>query len=148
MSGKTLGWSGDANDPTSLAIGIAKLETFCRNLEDKIDKNEESSGDIVKLRVELEGLQAKTSELKARLVSVEDLVGEVENTKKILKMLTPKTLTLVISMIMGTSVGGSHVVESFTDNEAVIEEKVEDHDSKVSVLMERIRQLEEEREGK
>ena len=92
MSGKTLGWSGDANDPTSLAIGIAKLETFCRNLEDKIDKNEESADDVVKLRVELDELKGKVSELKARLVSIEDLQEEVESAKKILKMLNPKTL--------------------------------------------------------
>lgn len=148
MSGKTLGWSGDPNDPTSLAVGIAKLETFCRNLEDKIDKNEESAEDVVKLRVELNELNGKVSELKARLVSIEDLQEDVESAKKILKMLNPKTLLAGVAMVMGTSVGGSQVVESFTDNEAVIEEKVEDHDSKVSVLMERIRQLEQEREGK
>ncbi len=144
MSGKTLGWSGDANDPTSLAIGIAKLETFCRNLEDKIDKNEESVGDVVKLRVELDELKGKVSELKARLVSVEDLQEEVESAKKILKMLNPKTILAAIAMMMGGSVGGSHVVESFTDNEAVIEEKVEDQDNKYDRLMRRIRELEEE----
>lgn len=144
MSGKTLGWSGDANDPTSLAIGIAKLETFCRNLEDKIEKNEESTGDVVKLRVELDELKGKVSELKARLVSVEDLQEDVESAKKILKMLNPKTLLAGVAMMMGGSVGGSAVVDSITGDEAVIEEKVEDQDNKYEHLMKRIKELEAE----
>ncbi len=144
MSGKTLGWSGDANDPTSLAIGIAKLETFCRNLEDKIEKNEESTGDVVKLRVELDELKGKVSELKARLVSIEDLQEDVESAKKILKMLNPKTLLAGVAMMMGGSVGGSAVVDSITGDEAVIEEKVEDQDNKYEHLMKRIKELEAE----
>ena len=141
-SGKTLGWSGDANDPTSLAVGIAKLETFCRNLEDKIDKNEESADDVVKLRVELDELKGKVSELKARLVSIEDLQEDVESAKKILKMLNPKTLLAGVAMMMGGTVGGSAVVDSITGDEAVIEEKVEDQDNKYEHLMKRIRELE------
>lgn len=144
MSGKTLGWSGDANDPTSLAIGIAKLETFCRNLEDKIDKNEESADDVVKLRVELDELKGKVSELKARLVSIEDLQEEVESAKKILKMLNPKTLLAGVAMMMGGTVGGSAVVDSITGDETVIEEKVEDQDNKYEHLMKRIKELEAE----
>ena len=142
MSGKTLGWSGDANNPTSLAVGIAKLETFCRNLEDKIDKNEESADDVVKLRVELDELKGKVSELKARLVSIEDLQEDVESAKKILKMLNPKTLLAGVAMMMGGTVGGSAVVDSITGDETVIEEKVEDQDNKYENLMKRIRELE------
>lgn len=146
-SGKTLGWSGDANNPTSLAVGIAKLETFCRNLEDKIDKNEESADDVVKLRVELDELKGKMSELKARLVSIEDLQEDVESAKKILKMLNPKTLLAGVAMMMGGTVGGSAVVDSITGDEAVIEEKVEDQDNKYEHLMKRIKELEAEAEA-
>lgn len=142
MSGSTLGWSGDPNDPTSLAIGIAKLETFCRSLEDKIDKNEESSDDVVKIRIELDSLKGKVSELKARLVSVEDLQEDVESAKKMLKMLSPKTLLAGIAMVMGGSVGGSAVVDSITGDEAVIEEKVEDQDHKYEDLLKKIKELE------
>jgi DNA repair exonuclease SbcCD ATPase subunit len=147
MSGKTLGWSGDANNPTSLAVGIAKLETFCRNLEDKIDKNEESADDVVKLRVELDELKGKVSELKARLVSIEDLQEDVESAKKILKMLNPKTLLAGVAMMMGGTVGGSAVVDSITGDETVIEEKVEDQDNKYENLMKRIKELEAEAEA-
>ena len=146
-SGKTLGWSGDANNPTSLAVGIAKLETFCRNLEDKIDKNEESADDVVKLRVELDELKGKVSELKARLVSIEDLQEDVESAKKILKMLNPKTLLAGVAMMMGGTVGGNAVVDSITGDEAVIEEKVEDQDNKYENLMKRIKELEAEAEA-
>jgi hypothetical protein len=142
MSGSTLGWSGDPNDPTSLAIGIAKLETFCRSLEDKIDKNQESSDDVVKIRIELDELKCKVSELKARLVSVEDLQEDVECAKKMLKMLSPKTLLAGIAMVMGGSVGGSAVVDSITGDEAVIEEKVEDQDHKYEDLLKKIKELE------
>ena len=142
MSGSTLGWSGDPNDPTSLAIGIAKLETFCRSLEDKIDKNQESSDDVVKIRIELDSLKCKVSELKARLVSVEDLQEDVESAKKMLKMLSPKTLLAGIAMVMGGSVGGSAVVDSITGDEAVIEEKVEDQDHKYEDLLKKIKELE------
>jgi predicted nuclease with TOPRIM domain len=142
MSGSTLGWRGDSNDPTALAIGIAKLETFCRSLEDKIEKNEESSDDVIKIRIELDELKGKVSEIKARLGSVEDLQGEVESAKKILKMLNPKTIILGIATVMGTSVGGSAVVESMTSDEAVIEEKVEDQDDKYQMLMKKIKELE------
>lgn len=145
MSGSTLGWSGDPNDPTSLAIGIAKLETFCRSLEDKIDKNEESSDDVVKIRIELDSLKCKVSELKARLVSVEDLQEDVESAKKMLKMLNPKTLLAGIAMVMGGSVGGSAVVDSITGDEAVIEEKVEDQDHKYEDLLKKIKELELEK---
>lgn len=142
MSGSTLGWSGDPNNPTSLAIGIAKLETFCRSLEDKIDKNQESSDDVVKIRIELDELKCKVSELKARLVSVEDLQEDVESAKKMLKMLSPKTLLAGIAMVMGGSVGGSAVVDSITGDEAVIEEKVEDQDHKYEDLLKKIKELE------
>jgi hypothetical protein len=142
MSGSTLGWRGDSNDPTALAIGIAKLETFCRSLEDKIEKNEESSDDVIKIRIELDELKGKVSEIKARLGSVEDLQGEVESAKKILKMLNPKTIILGIATVMGTSVGGSAVVESMTSDEAVIEEKVEDQDDKYQMLLKKIKELE------
>ena len=145
MSGSTLGWRGDSNDPTALAIGIAKLETFCRSLEDKIEKNEESSEEVVKIRIELDELKGKVSEIKARLGSVEDLQEEVESAKKILKMLNPKTIILGIATVMGTSVGGSAVVDSMTSDEAVIEEKVEDQDDKYQVLLNKIRELEEEK---
>jgi hypothetical protein len=145
MSGSTLGWRGDSNDPTALAIGIAKLETFCRSLENKIDKNEESSDDVIKIRIELDELKGKVSEIKARLGSVEDLQGEVESAKKILKMLNPKTIILGIATVMGTSVGGSAVVESMTSDEAVIEEKVEDQDDKYQMLLKKIKELEEDK---
>ena len=145
MSGSTLGWRGDSNDPTALAIGIAKLETFCRSLENKIDKNEESADDVIKIRIELDELKGKVSEIKARLGSVEDLQGEVESAKKILKMLNPKTIILGIATVMGTSVGGSAVVESMTSDEAVIEEKVEDQDDKYQMLLKKIRELEEDK---
>jgi len=145
MSGSTLGWRGDSNDPTALAIGIAKLETFCRSLQDRIEKNEEDGDAVVKLRVELDELKGKVSEIKARLGSVEDLQEEVESAKKILKMLNPKTIILGIATVMGTSVGGSAVVDSMTSDEAVIEEKVEDQDDKYQVLLNKIRELEEEK---
>ena len=145
MSGSTLGWRGDSNDPTALAIGIAKLETFCRSLEDKIEKNEESSDDVIKIRIELDELKGKVSEIKARLGSVEDLQGEVESAKKILKMLNPKTIILGIATVMGTSVGGSAVVDSMTGDEAVIEEKVEDQDDKYQMLLKKIKGLEEDK---
>ena len=145
MSGSTLGWRGDSNDPTALAIGIAKLETFCRSLEDKIEKNEESSDDVIKIRIELDELKGKVSEIKARLGSVEDLQGEVESAKKILKMLNPKTIILGIATVMGTSVGGSAVVDSMTGDEAVIEEKVEDQDDKYQMLLKKIKELEEDK---
>ena len=145
MSGSTLGWKGDPNDPTSLVIGIAKLETFCRNLEGRIEKNEADGDIVVKLRVELDELKGKVSEIKARLGSVEDLQGEVESAKKILKMLNPKTIVLGIATVMGTSVGGSAVVDSMTSDEAVIEEKVEDQDDKYQMLLKKIRELEEDK---
>jgi len=145
MSGSTLGWSGDPNDPTSLAIGIAKLETFCRSLEDKIDKNEESSDDVVKIRIELDELKGKVSGLKARLVSVEDLQEEVNSAKKILKMLSPKTILATIAMVTGTSMGGSVVVDSIKNDKAVIEEKVEDQDHKYEDLLKKIKELELEK---
>ena len=47
MSGSTLGWSGDSNDPVNLAVNIGKLQTFCRNLEDRIEKNEDSKVSII-----------------------------------------------------------------------------------------------------
>lgn len=143
--GSTLGgWGDDPKDPMALAIGVAKLETFCRNLEDKVEKIEDVGDELVELRADIKALQAKSTEIKARLVSIEDLVHEVENTKKILKMLNPKTIIATLAMVMGTSVGGSQVLEQFTDNEAVIHEKVEDQDDKVDMLLRRINQLEKE----
>ena len=82
MSGSTLGWSGDSNDPVNLAVNIGKLQTFCRNLQERIEKNESSKDELTKISVQLDELKAKTSEMKARLTSVEDLVDEVESTKK------------------------------------------------------------------
>jgi len=143
MSGSTLGWSSDGNDPVSIAVSIGKLQTFCRNLEDRIEKNEESKDDLVKISVELDELKGKTSELKARVTSVEDLIEEVESAKKVLKMLNPKNIGFVIALVMGGSVGGNTVIESFNGQEQVIKQEVDQQDHQLKLLMDKINKLED-----
>lgn len=145
MSGSTLGWSGDSNDPVNLAVNIGKLQTFCRNLEDRIEKNESSKDELTKISVQLDELKAQTSEMNARLTSVEDLVDEVENTKKMLKMLNPKTLIAAIALVMGGSVGGNTVLDSMNSEEQVIKEEVNQQDERIDVLLNRINELESEK---
>ena len=146
MSGSTLGWSGDSNDPVNLAVNIGKLQTFCRNLQERIEKNESSKDELTKISVQLDELKAKTSEMKARLTSVEDLVDEVENTKKMLKMLNPKTLIAGVALVMGGSVGGNTVLDSMNSEEHVIKEEVNQQDERIDVLLNRINELESEKE--
>jgi predicted phage tail protein len=146
MSGSTLGWSGDSNDPVNLAVNIGKLQTFCRNLQERIEKNESSKDELTKISVQLDELKAKTSEMKARLTSVEDLVDEVENTKKMLKMLNPKTLIAGVALVMGGSVGGNTVLDSMSSEEHVIKEEVNQQDERIDVLLNRINELESEKE--
>ena len=143
MSGSTLGWSGDSNDPVNLAVNIGKLQTFCRNLESRIEKNESSKEELTKISVQLDALQGKTSELKARLTSVEDLVDEVQNTKKILKMLNPKTLIAGVALIMGGSVGSNTFIESMNSDKHVIKEEVDLQDARISILLQKINELED-----
>jgi predicted phage tail protein len=145
MSGSTLGWSGDSNDPVNLAVNIGKLQTFCRNLEDRIEKNESSKDELTKISVQLDELKGKTSEMKARLTSVEDLVDEVESTKKMLKMLNPKTLIAGVALVMGGSVGGNTVLDSMNSEEHVIKEEVNQQDERIDVLLNRINELESEK---
>ena len=144
MSGSTLGWSGDSNDPVNLAVNIGKLQTFCRNLEGRIEKNESSKEELTKISVQLDALQGKTSELKARLTSVEDLVDEVQNTKKILKMLNPKTLIAGVALIMGGSVGSNTFIESMNSDKHVIKEEVDLKDERISILLKKINELEDD----
>ena len=146
MSGSTLGWSGDSNDPVNLAVNIGKLQTFCRNLQERIEKNESSKDELTKISVQLDELKAKTSEMKARLTSVEDLVDEVENTKKMLKMLNPKTLIAGVALVMCGSVGGNTVLDSMNSEEHVIKEEVNQQDERIDVLLNRINELESEKE--
>ena len=146
MSGSTLGWSGDSNDPVNLAVNIGKLQTFCRNLQERIEKNESSKDELTKISVQLDELKAKTSEMKARLTSVEDLVDEVENIKKMLKMLNPKTLIAGVALVMGGSVGGNTVLDSMNSEEHVIKEEVNQQDERIDVLLNRINELESEKE--
>ena len=146
MSGSTLGWSGDSNDPVNLAVNIGKLQTFCRNLEDRIEKNESSKDELTKISVQLDELKAKTSEMKARLTSIEDLVDEVESTKKMLKMLNPKTLIAGVALVMGGSVGGNTVLDSMNSQEHVIKEEVNQQDERIDILLNRINELESEKE--
>ena len=143
MSGSTLGWSSDGNDPVSIAVSIGKLQTFCRNLEDRIEKNEESKDDLVKISVQLDELKGKASELKARVTSVEDLIEEVESAKKVLKMLNPKNIGCVIALVMGGSVGGNTVIESFNGQEQVIQQEVDQQDHQLKLLMDKIDKLED-----
>ena len=145
MSGSTLGWSGDSNDPVNLAVNIGKLQTFCRNLEDRIEKNESSKDELTKISVQLDELKGKTSEMKARLTSVEDLVDEVESTKKMLKMLNPKTLIAGVALVMGGSVGGNTVLDSMNSEDQVIKEEVNQHDERIDILLNRINELESEK---
>lgn len=146
MSGSTLGWSGDSNDPVNLAVNIGKLQTFCRNLQERIEKNESSKDELTKISVQLDELKAKTSEMKARLTSVEDLVDEVENTKKMLKMLNPKTLIAGVALVMGGSVGGNTVLDSMSSEEHVIKQEVNQQDERIDILLNRINELESEKE--
>lgn len=146
MSGSTLGWSGDSNDPVNLAVNIGKLQTFCRNLQERIEKNESSKDELTKISVQLDELKAKTSEMKARLTSVEDLVDEVESTKKMLKMLNPKTLIAGVALVMGGSVGGNTILDSMNSEEHVIKEEVNQQDERIDVLLNRINELESEKE--
>lgn len=143
MSGSTLGWSSDGNDPVSIAVSIGKLQTFCRNLEDRIEKNEESKDDLVKISVQLDELKGKASELRARMTSVEDLIEEVESAKKVLKMLNPKNIGCVIALVMGGSVGGNTVIESFNGQEQVIQQEVDQQDHQLKLLMDKIDKLED-----
>ena len=146
MSGSTLGWSGDSNDPVNLAVNIGKLQTFCRNLQERIEKNESSKDELTKISVQLDELKAKTSEMKARLTSIEDLVDEVENTKKMLKMLNPKTLIAGVALVMGGSVGGNTVLDSMNSEDNVIKEEVNQQDERIDILLNRINELESEKE--
>ncbi|MBT7608901.1 MAG: hypothetical protein HN576_04040 [Bacteriovoracaceae bacterium] len=145
MSGSTLGWSGDSNDPVNLAVNIGKLQTFCRNLEDRIEKNEDSKDDLIKITVELDELKGKASELRARMTSVEDLIEDVESAKKALKMLNPKTLITVGALLMGGSVGGNTVIESFDHQEQVIKQEVDQQDEKIDLLLKKINEIQEEK---
>mgnify|MGYP005626548303 FL=1 len=145
MSGSTLGWSGDSNDPVNLAVNIGKLQTFCRNLEDRIEKNEGSKDDLIKITVELDELKGKASELRARMTSVEDLIEDVESAKKALKMLNPKTLITVGALLMGGSVGGNTVIESFDHQEQVIKQEVDQQDEKIDLLLKKINEIQEEK---
>jgi len=145
MSGSTLGWSGDSNDPVNLAVNIGKLQTFCRNLEDRIEKNEDSKDDLIKITVELDELKGKASELRARMTSVEDLIEDVESAKKALKMLNPKTLITVGALVMGGSVGGNTVIESFDGQEQVIKQEVHQQDEKIDLLLKKINEMQEEK---
>lgn len=142
-SGSTLGWNGDSTDPINLAIGLGKLQTFCRNLEDKLEKYEGDEKDLIKLRVELDEIKGRISELRARVTSIEDLQEEVEAAKKIIKMLNPKTIAIVIASVMGTSVGGGVVVDSMTNDNIVVEEKVDNQQQMYNSLMKKIEQLED-----
>jgi|GEM_PF-4153764 len=142
-SGSTLGWNGDSTDPINLAIGLGKLQTFCRNLEDKLEKYEGDEKDLIKLRVELDEIKGRISELRARVTSIEDLQEEVESAKKIIKMLNPKTIAVVIASVMGTSVGGGVVVDSMTNDNVVVEEKVDNQQQMYNSLMKKIEQLED-----
>ena len=83
--------------------------------------------------------------MNARLTSVEDLVDEVENTKKMLKMLNPKTLIAAIALVMGGSVGGNTVLDSINSEERVIKEEVNQQDERIDVLLNRINELESEK---
>ena len=145
MSGSTLGWSGDSNDPVNLAVNIGKLQTFCRNLEDRIEKNEGSKDDLIKITVELDVLKGKASELRARMTSVEDLIEDVESAKKALKMLNPKTLITAGAILMGGSVGGNTVIESFDHQEQVIKQEVDQQDEKIDLLLKKINEIQEEK---
>ena len=143
MSGETLGWSSNGNDPVAIAVSIGKLQTFCRNLEDRIKKNEDSKDDLIKISVQLDELKAKTSELKARMTSIEDLIDEVEGAKKVLKMLNPKNITCVIALVMGGSVGGNTVIESLNGQEQVIKKEVDQQDLQLKLLTDKINKLED-----
>ena len=143
MSGETLGWSSNGNDPVAIAVSIGKLQTFCRNLEDRIKKNEDSKDDLIKISVQLDELKGKTSELKARMTSIEDLIDEVEGAKKVLKMLNPKNITCVIALVMGGSVGGNTVIESLNGQEQVIKEEVDQQDLQLKLLTDKINKLED-----
>tara|TARA_R110000751_G_scaffold128103_1_gene230155 strand:- start:1455 stop:1892 length:438 start_codon:yes stop_codon:yes gene_type:complete len=142
-SGSTLGWNGDSTDPINLAIGLGKLQTFCRNLEDKLEKYEGDEKNLIKLRVELDEIKGRISELRARVTSIEDLQEEVESAKKIIKMLNPKTIAVVIASVMGTSVGGGVVVDSMTNDNVVVEEKVDNQQQMYNSLIKKIEQLED-----
>jgi hypothetical protein len=144
MSGSTLGWSGDSNDPVNLAVNIGKLQTFCRNLEDRIEKNESSKDELTKVSVQLDELKGKTSELKARMTSVEDLIDEVESAKKVLKMLNPKNIIAGAAIIMGGSVGGNTMIESFDGQEQVIKQEVDQQDERIDILIKKINDMQEE----
>jgi len=143
MSGETLGWSSNGNDPVAIAVSIGKLQTFCRNLEDRIKKNEDSKDDLIKISVQLDELKGKTSELKARMTSIEDLIDEVEGAKKVLKMLNPKNITCVIALVMGGSVGGNTVIESLNGQEQVIKKEVDQQDLQLKLLTDKINKLED-----
>jgi hypothetical protein len=60
-------------------------------------------------------------------------------------MLNPKNIIAGAAIIMGGSVGGNTMIESFDGQEQVIKQEVDQQDQRIDILLKKINEIQEEK---
>ena len=129
MSGQTLSWNrGDDND---LAARVAQLQTFVRMLEKDIATLDPSAqrDRLLKLEHRLDSLDRRIEQLGAA-------VEELDGIKAASKLLNPRALAGLVTLIMGGSMAGNTVVEKITHGDQ--QQQIEQQDERLDRIIKRL----------
>jgi len=125
--GGTLDWNsgGKTNAIMQLSMKVAKLETFVRELE----KDAVAAERVIKQETRIDILES-------RMQQSEKQVSELDDLKSAAKYANPKTITFLITILLGGSVAGNSAIEKITGRSE--EQHNQSQDAQLQRLMELI----------
>jgi len=129
MSGQTLNWkSGDDND---LAARVAQLQTFVRMLEKEISTLDPSAQ-----RDRLLKNEHRLDSLDRRIDKLDAAVEELDDLKATARVLNPKMVAGIVTLIMGGSMAGNTALDSMTGVDH--QQKIDQQDERLDRIMKRL----------
>jgi hypothetical protein len=129
MSGQTLNWkSGDDND---LAARVAQLQTFVRMLEKEIATLDPSAQ-----RDRLLKNEHRLDSLDRRIDKLDAAVEELDDLKATARVLNPKMVAGIVTLIMGGSMAGNTALDSMTGVDH--QQKIDQQDERLDRIMKRL----------
>ena len=129
MVGQTLNWS--QGDDADLSARVAQLQTFVRMLEKDIATLDPSAQ-----RDRLSKNEHRLDTIDSRIEKLDAAVSELDDIKAASKLLNPKALAGVVTLIMGGSMAGNTALESMTGVDH--QQQIEQHDERLDRIIDRL----------
>ena len=129
MSGQTLNWN--RGDDADLSARVAQLQTFVRMLEKDISTLDPSAQ-----RDRLSKNEHRLDTIDRRIEQLDAAVSELDDIKAASRLLNPKAIMGLVTLIMGGSMAGNTALESMTSGDQ--QQQIEQQDERLDRIIKRL----------